>query len=148
MNLHLTCGLAILLGVVQLSACAEVPQTNQQGAQQQQEAQLQAKAREMDACCVSLFADSRLDSIRRMVPINLNYREPISVEMKGNSQFPTEDEANSILLCAQLRQECLQRHLAELGPAPTHLAALRMANSQVMAEWYARQITYGQFSGN
>ena len=34
-----------------------------------------------------------------------------------------------------------------LGPPPTHFSALRRANSQVMAELFARRITYGQFAG-
>lgn len=141
MNVYSACRLTVLVLVAQFSACVNVPQSGQQDAVQE------ANVQELKRYCNNLFADSRLDQIRHKVPLHLNIADPISVEMMGNSEFPTEDEAQLILLWAQHRQDCHKRQTEILGPPLAHFLAFRMANGQAIAELYARRITFGQLAG-
>ena len=131
MNVNSVGRLVVLIFVAQFGACANVPQSGQQNAVQQ------AREQEVIRYCAGLYADSRLDQIRRKVPLHLNIAESIPVEMMGNSEFPTEDEAQLILLWAQHRQDCHKRQTELWGTPPAHLLAFRMANAQAIAELYA-----------
>jgi hypothetical protein len=141
MNFNSAGRLVVLVLVAQFGACVNVPQSGQQDA-----AQL-ARQQEGIRYCNGLYADSRLDPIRHKVPLALNIADPIPVVMMGNSEFPTEDEAQLILLWAQHRQDCHKRQTELLGSPPAHFLAFRMANAQAIAELYARRITFGQLAG-
>jgi hypothetical protein len=137
MNVHLIGRVSILILVVQLGACANMQQAN-----------LRAKQQEARQYCEGLYADSRLDPIRRKAPVDqLLTVGSMPVEMMAIAEFPTDDEAKLILKWAQNRQDCQEYVTKVFGPPPAHLAAMRMANSQAIAELYARRITYGQLAG-
>ena len=100
---------------------------------------------EVNAYCRQVYSDPRLDPIREKVPINITFADSIPVRMLANDNYPTKEEAAAILSWAEQRQLCQTKATEMFGPAPAHLAAVRDANSQSMADLYAGKLTYGEY---
>jgi hypothetical protein len=128
----------VILVACGLSACANPQQQSQERA-----AALQAQANKY---CWEVFSDPRLEPVKDKVPLSLTMSDPIPIQMLSNNEFATKEEAAAILVWAEQRQKCQTKYTSLFGPAPVHLDALRRANTQLMAELYGGQITYGQYA--
>jgi hypothetical protein len=96
--------------------------------------------------CRQFYSDARLDLIRDKVPVQMRIEEPIPVQMMADNNLPTEEEKTAIIAWAEQRQLCQQASNALLGAQPTHVEAIRSANSQAMADLYAGRISFGEFA--
>jgi hypothetical protein len=100
----------------------------------------------MKSYCESLYADSRIDPIRKKVVIATSLDQPVSRRLMANESLPTEEEKIAIQVWAKQRELCQQSHAQIVGAPPAHLSAVRAANSQGLADLYAGRITYGEFA--
>jgi hypothetical protein len=108
--------------------------------------QRQEKLAAMKSYCESLYADSRIDPIRKKVVIATSMDRPVSRRLMANDSLPTEEEKVAIEVWVQQRELCQQSHTQIVGAPPAHLSAVRAANSQGLADLHAGLITYGEFA--
>jgi hypothetical protein len=108
--------------------------------------QRQEKLAAMKSYCESLYADSRIDPIRKKVVIATSLDLPVSRRLMANDSLPTDDEKIAIQVWVKQRELCQQSHVQVVGAPPAHLSAVRAANSQGLADLYAGRITYGEFA--
>lgn len=108
--------------------------------------QRQEKLAAAKSFCESLYADSRIDPIRKKIPITLSMERPVPARLMVNDARPNEDEKAAIRLWSEHRELCQQSYAQVLGAPSAHLSAARAANSQGLADLYAGKITFGQFA--
>ena len=130
-----------ILVIFTLSACVNPPPRSVDS--QDRRADLQRRGAEY---CQQLHSDPRLDPIRDKVPLLAQISDPIPMQMMSNNEFPTNEEASAIAALAEQRQKCQKYQTVLLGAHPAHVEALRRTNSQLMAELYGGNITYGQYA--
>ena len=108
--------------------------------------QRQEKLAATKSYCESLYADSRIDPIRKKIPITLSMERPVPSRFMINDARPTDDEKAAILVWIERRQLCQQNYAEILGAPSAHLSAARASNSQGLADLYSGKITFGEFS--
>lgn len=108
--------------------------------------QRQEKLAAMKSYCESLYADSRIDPIRKKVVIATSLDQPVSRRLMAIDSLATDEEKAAIQVWVKQRELCQQSHVHIVGAPPAHLSAVRAANSQGLADLYAGRITYGEFA--
>lgn len=108
--------------------------------------QRQEKLAAMKSYCESLYADSRIDPIRKKIVIATSMDQAVPRRLMTNDSLPTEQEKAAIQVWVNQRELCQQSHAEIFGAPPAHLSAVRAANSQGLADLYAGRITYGEFA--
>lgn len=91
--------------------------------------------------CTTLYSDPRLDPIRGKIVL---WKEEATISMMANDQKANSEEQAAILAYADQRQRCLEYEAQQFGAIPASVDAYRRANSQVLADLYSGQITFGQ----
>ena len=94
--------------------------------------QRQEKLAAMKSYCESLYADSRIDPIRKKVVIATSLDQPVSRRLMANESLPTEEEKIAIQVWAKQRELCQQSHAQIVGAPPAHLSAVRADRKSVV----------------
>jgi hypothetical protein len=103
-------------------------------------------AKHVRAECDKLYADARIDPLRRHIQLPISFEAPQPIEMLADKTRPTEAEKPAIKALSEAMHECRRVSEEHLGPLPIYRMKSEDRVLEALADLYEGATTYGQFA--
>lgn len=101
---------------------------------------------DVTAYCTQQYADKAIDPVRAKIDVPIRLGEPMPIERLADRTRASDVEKPAILALAKAMENCTGFGVTHLGPMPYYRTVSNSRIADLLAQLYAGDITYGQFS--